>query len=287
VAKAADIGSKRLINLAPDAWVQWVTQRPEVVAKEVLGSEFQWISRETDVLVKAYSATHGDFLVLNELQLRYTAHMPLRMRAYAALAQERYRLPTYPVLINILPPPSTLTIVNSYEQEFLGLRAIQDYRVINLWEIDAEIVFGQPLPSLLPFVPILRGGGEASVVQRALQVLRADVQLNQLESLLAFFASFVLDTPLVQQIMRWDMAVLRESPWYQEILAEGEKRGLQQGLQQGARQHLIRILQRRFGEIPQELEAKLEGKSVEQLETLMDSAIAVSSLDEFVVILST
>ncbi|MFN6560324.1 MAG: hypothetical protein RMY28_010990 [Nostoc sp. ChiSLP01] len=25
VAKAADIGSKRLINLAPDAWVQWVT----------------------------------------------------------------------------------------------------------------------------------------------------------------------------------------------------------------------------------------------------------------------
>lgn len=188
VAKAADIGSKRLINLAPDTWVKWVTQRPEVVAKEILGSEFQWISRETDVLVKAYSPTHGDFLVLNELQLRYTTHMPLRMRAYTALAQERYRLPTYPVLINILPPSPSLTIVSSYEQEFLGLRAIQDYRVINLWEVDAEIVFQQPLPSLLPFVPILRGGGEASVVQRALEILRADAQLDQLESLLAFFA---------------------------------------------------------------------------------------------------
>ncbi|MEH1945752.1 MAG: Rpn family recombination-promoting nuclease/putative transposase, partial [Nostoc sp.] len=225
MAKVADIGSKRLINLAPDAWVKWVTQRPEVVAKEILGSEFHWISRETDVLVKAYSATHGDFLVLNELQLRYTAQMPLRMRAYTALAQERYRLPTYPVLINILPPPSTLTIASGYDREFLGLRAIQDYRTINLWEIDAEIVFQQPLPSLLPFVPILRGGGEVSVVQRALQALRADEQLNELESLLAFFASFVLDTPLVQQIMRWDMAVLRESPWYQEI----EQRGIQQG----------------------------------------------------------
>ncbi|MGF1934502.1 MAG: Rpn family recombination-promoting nuclease/putative transposase [Nostoc sp. ChiQUE02] len=279
MAKAADIGSKRLINLAPDAWVKWVTQRPEVVAKEILGSEFHWISRETDVLVKAYSATHGDFLVLNELQLRYTTQMPLRMRAYAALAQERYRLPTYPVLINILPPPSTLTIVSSYEQEFLGLRAIQDYRTINLWEIDAEIVFEQPLPSLLPFVPILRGGGEISVVQRALQALRADAQLNQLESLLAFFASFVLDTPLVQQIMRWDMAVLRESPWYQEIE--------QRGIQQGARRQLIRVLEQRFGEIPHEVEVRLEGESVEKLETLMDSAIAVSSLDEFVVIMST
>ncbi|MEH2009446.1 Rpn family recombination-promoting nuclease/putative transposase [Nostoc sp.] len=278
MAKAADISSKKLISLAPDAWVQWVTQRPEVVAKEILGSEFQWISRETDVLVKAYSTTHGDFLILNELQLRYRAQMPLRMRACAALAQERYRLPTYPVLVNILPPPSTLTIVSSYEQEFLGLRAIQDYRVINLWEIDAEIVFQKPLPSLLPFVPILRGGGEASVVQRALQVLRADAQLNQLESLLAFFASFVLDTPLIQQIMRWDMAVFRESPWYEEIE--------QRGIQQGARQQLIRVLQQRFGEIPHEVEVRLEGKNVEQLEILMDGAIAVSSLEEFVSILS-
>ncbi|ACC83414.1 DUF4351 domain-containing protein [Nostoc punctiforme] len=278
MAKAADIGSKRLINLAPDAWVQWVTQRPEVVAKEILGSEFHWISRETDVLVKAYSATHGDFLVLNELQLRYTAQMPLRMRAYAALAQERYRLPTYPVLINILPPPSTLTIVNSYEQEFLGLRAIQDYRVINLWEIDAEIVFEQPLPSLLPFVPILRGGGEVSVVQRALQALRADAQLNELESLLAFFASFVLEMPLVQQMMRWDMAILRESPWYHEIE--------QRGIQEGARRQLIRVLEQRFGEIPHEVEVRLEGKNVEQLEILMDSAIAVNSLDEFLTIIS-
>jgi predicted transposase YdaD len=283
VAKVADIGSKGLINLAPDAWVKWVTQRPEVVAREILGSEFHWISRETDVLVKAYSATHGDFLVLNELQLRYTTQMPLRMRAYAALAQERYRLPTYPVLINILPPSSSLTIVSSYEQEFLGLRAIQDYRTINLWEIDAEIVFEQPLPSLLPFVPILRGGGEVSVVQRALQALRADEQLNQLESLLAFFASFVLDTPLVQQIMRWDMAVLRESPWYQEI----EQRGIQLGLQQGVQRQLIRVLRRRFDEIPHEVEARLEGESVERLESLMDSAIAVNSLDEFVQILFT
>ncbi|HEY9799687.1 MAG TPA: Rpn family recombination-promoting nuclease/putative transposase [Leptolyngbyaceae cyanobacterium] len=281
MAKAADSGSKRLISLAPDEWVQWVTQRPEVVAKEILGSEFQWISRETDVLVKAYSPTLGDFLVLNELQLRYTIDMPLRMRAYAALAQERYKLPTYPVLINILPPPSTVTVVNSYEQEFLGLRAIQDYRVINLWEVDAEIVFQQPLPSLLPFVPILRGGGETAVVQRALQLLRADPQLNQLESLLAFFASFVLESRLVQQIMRWDMAVLRESPWYQEIEQNGVKLGLEQGVQQEARRLLIRVLQRRFGEITQELVARLEGESVEKLENLMDNAIAVNSLDEF------
>nr|WP_267871561.1 DUF4351 domain-containing protein [Nostoc sp. CHAB 5715] len=74
------------------------------------------------------------------------------------------------------------------------------------------------------------------------------------------------------------MAVLRESPWYQEIE--------QRGIQQGARRQLIRVLQQRFGEIPHEVEARLEGESVEKLESLMDSAIAVSSLEEFLTIIS-
>ncbi|MEH2176820.1 DUF4351 domain-containing protein [Nostoc sp.] len=93
----------------------------------------------------------------------------------------------------------------------------------------------------------------------------------------------------MQQIIRWDMAVLRESPWYQKI----ERRDIQLGLQQVLQRQLIRVLRRRFGEIPHKVEARLEGESVEKLETLMDSAlakltgdIAVNSLDEFVSILS-
>ncbi|MBN4006071.1 DUF4351 domain-containing protein [Nostoc sp. LPT] len=57
-------------------------------------------------------------------------------------------------------------------------------------------------------------------------------------------------------------------------------------MQQGVRQELIRVLRQRFGEISEEVEARLEGESGEKLENLMDSAIAVSSLDEFVSILS-
>ncbi|BAY42457.1 hypothetical protein SAMD00079811_00340 [Scytonema sp. HK-05] len=233
MAKAADIGGKRLISLAPDAWVKWVTQSPDVLAREILGSEFQWISCESDVVVRAYHPQIGEFLVLNELQLRYNTRLPLRMRAYAALAEERYNLPVYPVLINILSPSNTAAIVDSYESQVLGLQARQDYRVINLWEVDAEIVFQQPLPSLLRFVPVLKGGDEVAVVQQAVQLLRADEQLSELEPLLAFFASFVLSAPLVQQIMRWDMAVLRESPWYQEILNEGRRQELLSGIELG------------------------------------------------------
>lgn len=285
MAQAADIGSKRLISLAPDLWVQWVTQIPNVEAREIVTSEFQWITRESDVLVRAHSPEDGEFLVLNELQLRYNPQMPRRMRAYAALAEERYKLPTYPVLINILPPSPTVVIATCYESEFRGLQARQDYHVINLWAVEAELVFQQPLPSLIPFVPVLRGGGEESVVRRALQVLRTDEQLGELEPLLAFFASFVLESPLVQQIMRWDMAVLRESPWYQEILQEGQQLGIQQGLQQGMRQGLLSGitlgLELKFGSAGLQLLPEIrEIKNVELLEAIAEAIKTVSTLDE-------
>ncbi len=281
MAKAADIGSKRLISLAPDLWVQWVTQSPDVEAREIVSSEFQWVSRESDVLVRAYSPQDGEFLVLNELQLRYTPEMPRRMRAYAALAEERYKLPTYPVLINILPPPASVAIANRYESEFKGLQARQDYRVINLWEVEAELVFQQPLPSLLPFVPILRGGSEEAAVRRALQLLRTNEQLSELEPLLAFFATFVLETRLVQQIMRWDMAVLQESPWYQEIVQQGIEQGLQQGLQQGMQQGLLLGialgLELKFG--AEGLELLPEIREIEDVELLGEISEAIKTVD--------
>jgi predicted transposase YdaD len=281
MAKAADIGGKRLISLAPDAWVKWVTQRSDVVAGEILASEFQWISRDTDVLVQAYNPQIGNFLVLNELQLRYTNRMPQRMRAYAALAEERYNLPVYPVLINILQPTPGVVIATSYESEVFGLRALQEYRTINLWEIDVEIVFQQPLPSLLPFVPVLKGGGDEAIVQQAVQLLRADEQLSQLEPLLAFFASFVLSTRLVQQIMRWDMAVLQESPWYQEILNKGRIEGRVEGRREELLLGIELGLELKFGSDGLQLMPEISQiADVDILRTIREGLRIMNTLDE-------
>jgi predicted transposase YdaD len=284
VTKASDIGGKRLLGLAPDAWARWVTQQSDVIALEILGSEFQWVSRENDVLMKVHSPIHGEFLILNELQLRYTDKMPLRMRAYAALAQERYGLPVYPVLVNILPPSSTVVVSNCFESNFLGLQARQDYCVINLWEVEAETVFEQSLDTLLPFVPILKDGGNQQTVRRALVQLQQNEELVELESLLGFFASFVLDTELVGQIMRWDMTVLRESPWYQEILAEGEQRGRTEGRIEGRKEEgqslILRQLNRRFGTLPANIEAQVQALDLPQIEALGEVLLDFAQLSD-------
>ena len=283
MAKTSDIGGKRLISLAPDAWAQWVTQQADVMVQDILGSEFQWVSRANDVLMKVTSSQQGEFLILNELQLRYRDNLPLRMRAYAALAQEKYGLPVYPVLVNILPPAETMTVRDRFESTFLGLQARQDYRVINLWEIDAEIVFERSLLTLMPFVPILKSGGEPQTVQRALQELRSDETLVELESLLAFFASFVLETDVVRQIMRWDMAVLKESPWYQEIWQQAEK----YGKQEGESALILRQLRRRFDVLAPEVEAQIQQLTTTELEVLGEALLDFSGETDLVSWLQT
>ena len=41
MAKAADIGGKRLIGLSPDAWAQWATQIPNITVQEIVSADFQ------------------------------------------------------------------------------------------------------------------------------------------------------------------------------------------------------------------------------------------------------
>ena len=258
--------------MAPDKWVKWVTQIPDITATEILDSEFQWISRESDVLIRAQSEQYGEFLALNELQLRYKTEMPRRMRAYISLAEEKYNLPVYPVLINILKVSET-EIPTSYQSEFAGITARQDYRVINLWEVDANLAFEENLSSLLPFVPILKDGAEELIVQQALQKLRADENLNQLETVLAFFATFVIDSALVKQIMRWDMAILSESPWYQQILGEGERRGIISGIEVA--------LEIKFGNEGLQLMPQISQiTDLEQLKVIQRGVKTVNSLEE-------
>ncbi len=282
--KPADVSSKKLISLAPTNWARWVTGIPDVVTSEILNTEFQWISRQSDVVIRAESPQYGKFLLLNELQLRYTSEMPRRMRAYAALAEEKYKLQTYPVLINILKI-SNREIPTSFASNFAGLRAIQDYRVINLWEVDVNIVFDVPLPSLLPFVPILKGGENESTIREALRMLRADEQLNQLETVLAFFATFVLESALIQEIMRWDMTVLRESPWYQEILREGEAQGKAQGEARGEVRGIISSietsLEAKFGSDGLQLMPLISPISdLEQLKEILRRIVVANTIED-------
>lgn len=305
MAKSADIGSKRLISLAPEAWVRWLVGDERVEFVDMLSADFQWVNRETDVLMRARQPDLGEFLILNEIQLRYNDKLPRRIQAYAALAEERFERPVYPVLVNILNPGLGQTIPTQYHAEFLGLVARRDYRVINLWEVDAGQVLAEQLTPLFPFVPVMRGGAEERVLRQALEGLRAAPDLADLEPLLAFFARFVRDSEFIRRLMRWDMTILRQSPWYEEILEEGREIGRQEGVQEGREigrqvglqegrqegqqegmrlameESIMRVLRHRFGPPPDDIHPALRQLPLSTLEGLIDLALDAASWDDF------
>lgn len=282
-SRAADLGGRKLIGLLPDDWLRFVTSRPGIRSLEHLEGSFQWVGRETDVLLRVVDPEAGEFLVAIELQLYPDRNMPLRVDVYAALGEQKYGLPVYPVVINILP--GAASGVDHYASTVLDLSARRDFRVINLWEQDAQAVVDSDIVGLLPFVPVMRGGDDPALLERVLERLRRTPELAGMEGLLAKMASHVLEKKQVLDIMRWDMEAETRLTFYEEILSEGIEQGLEQGREQGhheaALEMLQRVLSHRFGAEAQSLAADLARYDVPTLERLLDAALDAVTLGDF------
>ncbi len=166
--------------------------------------------------------------------------------------------------------------------------------MINLWETDVEIAFEPNLRGLLPLAPVMKDGASETILRRASLRLEDEERAEDLQRLLGNFATFVLGTNLVEQVMDLERQALLESPWGQAILEQGAERGREEGREQGREEgreqgreegelrQLQRQLRRRFGEVPELVETTLPLLNVEQLEELAECLIEVNSLDEFI-----
>lgn len=274
-SRAADLGGRKLIGLLPDDWLRFVTSRPGIRSLEQLEGSFQWVGRETDVLLRVTDPEAGEFLVAIELQLHPDRNMPLRVDVYAALGEQKYGLPVYPVVINILP--GAASGVDHYTSTVLDLSARRDFRVINLWEQDARAVVDGDEVGLLPFVPVMRGGDDPALLDRVLERLRRTPELAGMEALLAKMASHVLEKKQVLDIMSWDMEAETRMTFYEEILSEG----IERGHHEAALEMLQRVLAHRFGAEAQTLAADLTRFDVPTLEILLDAALDAATLADF------
>lgn len=173
--------------------------------------------------------------------MRVATDVALRMRSYVALAEEKYRLDVYPIVFFWLPPPVGVTLPTFYHREFRGMVAHQDFQPVAAWEIDAREVLEQEVLGLVPFVPLMKGADE-EIVREGVSLLRQRNMGEEAEVVFALFASFVMSPAVIQKIVRWNMVVLRESPWYNQIVEEGVKKGIQEG----EREAILRVLQARF-----------------------------------------
>ena len=116
---------------------------------------------------------------------------------------------------------------------------------------------------------------------------------NNVRASTAILAGLILEKDLVKQILRSD--IMKESVIYQDILEEGRQEGLQLGLQQGIEQGIeqglqqglqqqqaliLRLLNRRVGNIPTNLQTIIEQLSQTQLEDLTEALMDFTTLSD-------
>ena len=94
---------------------------------------------------------------------------------------------------------------------------------------------------------------------------------------MGFFASFVLDRGIVQQIMNWDMAIIQESPWYKQIEVESELCGELRGELRSIRA----TLKVKFGDVGLQLMPQIsEISDLERLSAIFLHILTSNTLEE-------
>jgi predicted transposase YdaD len=136
---------------------------------------------------------------------------------------------------------------------------------------------------LLPFAVLTQAEQPVQVLrqvaQRVAQVVDGREQSN-LTAASGILAGLILDKDVIGQVLRQD--VMRESVIYQEIRAEGKvegkAEGKAEGQQQEARALVLKQLTRKLGLIPAATVARIDGLSLEQLESLGEALLDFSTL---------
>ncbi len=286
-----DIGSKKIINLYNQAWIEWTLQQPVQIESELSG-EFQFVMRDSDSLIKVKGPDGSSFLSLTELQFRYDDRMPERIAAYAALAREKYHLKVFVTVIYFLPPKDKV-ISNVFHQELMGQTVHQDFQVISLWELDAKQALAFNNPAVLPFIPLMNGGDTVEILRTCVGRVKIEKYAAELKELLAVLASYVIDKQLVNQITEVGVEIIEESPlfqWFLEIKSEeyreegrkvGRKEGRKEGMVNGMLNSLLQLLTFRFEISREYFDSHLQTMELKSIEQLYKTALGVQSLTEF------
>src|SRR5581483_9643404 len=175
-------------------------------------------------------SARGERVVHVEAWIRWSTDIANRMAEYGPLHWFKYRLPVDSYVIVLLPEKLPRRPPRSGVIEAGGVRLETRFHLIRLWRLPAQETLRSNHPALLPFVPLMKGGRtELEVAAAKLREIveeRARLEVAQHLAMLGTLRYNLLDIlELVGRRGMIPLEQLRESSFYQFILAEGREEG--------------------------------------------------------------
>ena len=170
--------------------------------------------------------------------------MPLRMLAYASLLGLEYELPVYSTVLYFRPGAGRRDPgFYEYGDEARGSLRFT-YNVIKLYTLEGEAFLDASSVGLLPFTPLMRPPAGMQVeawIQRCVETTyTAAVDAETRATLLfglSLFGSLAHSPDIFRKFISEE--IMRESPFYEQVMKRWLEEGKQQGIEQGTRKATI------------------------------------------------
>ena len=220
----------------------------------------------------------SDELILHiEFQTDPKDDIPFRMADYRLRIHRRFpHKRIYQVVIYLRKSNSPLTRITSFELPELN----HQYNVIRLWEVPTQDLLTSS--GLLPFATLSQTDNpERTLAQVAQEIeqIRDKTEQSDVAATTAILAGLALDRMVIKRLLKDD--IMKESVIYQEILSIGEARGETRGETRGRQEEgvslVLRLLNRRIGQISADLTQEIRSLSIEQLEDLGEALLEFNS----------
>ena len=247
-------------------------------------------ARRVDKLarVQLKDGQEARILIHIEIQGQRETAFPKRMFVYNYRIFDRHDVPV--VSLAVLTDDQPGWRPNHFGYELFGCRVSLDFPIVKLLDYQAQ---GDDLEnSSNPFALVVMAHLQTQATRKDMNQ-RYAAKLNLAKRLyqrgfsrkdileLFRFLDWIMALPdeLAKQF-ETDM-VYFESEMKMPYVTSIERRATQRGLEQGIERSVLRVLARRFGEIPADMEARIRDLPLSQLDPALDASLEASTLQDF------
>ena len=225
-----------------------------------------------------------------EFQTKADPQIPFRMLDYWVRGKRRFPDKKIRQFVIYLKETSSDIV---FQQEFQDDSTYHRFEVIRLWE--QPVTKFLEFTGMLPFAILVNEGDKEQLLQDIAQKIDEipEQKTRQIVGAATYvLAGLVLDKNIIKQILRRD--IMRESVTYQEILEEGRlegevkgrkegevkgrKEGEIKGRKQGLLTIILRLLTRKFGNLPPKLHTRIVRLQIPRLESLAEAILDFESV---------
>lgn len=249
-------------------FAQWLLGEP-LSFTQLSPSELSLEPIRADALILLES----DQIILHlEFQTNPDPKMSFRMLDYRTRVYRRFPKKTMRQVVIYLKETSSPLV---QENAFILPNTRHEYEVLRLWEIPAEKMLG--LSGLLPLANLGKTPNRPETLRQVaakIDNIEGRTEKSNLAAATAILAGLVLSKEIIGSLLREE--IMRESVIYQDIRESGKA----QGRREEAVSLILRLLNRRLGEISSTLSQQIRELSLEQLETLGEALLDFTSLTD-------